>query len=80
MTNNRDETRYVFQRKPRFCRQCNSKSIATYLYGLPNTQAILMLQTDKYAAAGCSLDLREYRREWCCNDCGQDFYKKANVL
>jgi hypothetical protein len=77
--NNKNENQYVFQRKPRFCRHCQSKSIATYLYGMPNEKAILMIKTGAYAAAGCCLALEEYQRAWCCNDCGGDFYKKANL-
>ncbi|RHW75049.1 hypothetical protein [Colwellia sp. RSH04] len=72
--------KYVFQRKPRICRQCHGNSIATYLYGEPNEKAVLMFETGKYAPAGCSFEMNEYQRAWCCNDCGFEFYKKADGL
>ncbi len=69
----------VFERKPRYCRRCGGKSIATYIYGFPSEKMIEMIKTKKYASAGCCLDFSEYQRTWCCNTCGFDFYKKAKL-
>ncbi len=79
MSKNKDD-KYVFQRKPRICINCNSTGIATYIYGDPSEKAIAMFETGKYAPAGCCLELNEYQRAWCCNKCGADFYKKAELL
>lgn len=71
------EGNLVYQRKPRVCRLCLSKSISVYIFGFPDDKLVGQIEKGyPIKLGGCCIDLGEYRREWHCNDCGYDFYKK----
>jgi hypothetical protein len=76
MTTSKQE-KNIYQRRPRVCKNCGSRSIATYYFGYPSEKFFIQAEQDsRIKIGGCCIELSEYNREWCCNNCGMDFYKK----
>ena len=71
---------YVYQRKPRICKHCGSRAIATYYFGYPNEEIVMQTKKDSnIKLGGCCLEEGKYVKAWCCNDCDTDFYKVNEV-
>ena len=72
-----EQEKFIYQRKPRVCKNCGSCSIASYYFGFPSEKLFIKAEQDNcIKLGGCCIELGEYTREWCCNDCDLDFYKK----
>ena len=70
----------VYQRKPRICKNCGSRAIATYFFGYPNEQIVMQIKKDSnIKLGGCCLEEEKYVKAWCCNDCDMDFYKVNEI-
>lgn len=71
-----DDQKIVYKSKPTCCKNCGNKNISTYVFGEPNELFIEELKTNKLLKiGGCCMELGQYQKQWCCEQCNIDFYK-----
>lgn len=76
-TNLKDE-KIFRKRKPQICPSCNSKNVATILWGYPLETAELnkALQENKIILGGCCVS--EDEPTWQCTDCYAEIWSDKN--
>ena len=67
--------KYEYKRKPRKCPKCDSKRIATILWGMPAYSKKLEsdMQDGKIVLGGCCIEIGDPK--WQCADCDTEFFK-----
>lgn len=49
---------YVYQRKPRICKHCGSRAIATYYFGYPSEETFILAEQYKLIKLGGGAELK----------------------
>lgn len=75
-----DIPKTVAKRKPKKCANCNSRNIASILYGMPAYDEKMEkdIADKKIVLGGC--EIHEDAAKWICTDCETEYYKENPAI